>query len=200
MKGKAITILAVALMGASAMMAQEIRNEVSVQGAGFFTRNVDNQGFTQRSTDSGGVLAGYRFNVNRWLSAEANYGFTRNSQLLGGATFSRIQSDVHIATADAVVKLPVHVFKLSPYVLAGGGALAFHPRNDSGVFVPGADTQSRGAFLYGVGTDYSLSHNFGLRAEYRGFVYKAPDFLLSQFKTDTWTHTAQPSAGIVFRF
>ncbi len=80
MKGKAITILAVALMGASAMVAQEVRNEVSVQGTGFFTRNVDNQGFTQRSTDSGGVLAGYRFNINRWLSAEANYGFTRTVQ------------------------------------------------------------------------------------------------------------------------
>jgi hypothetical protein len=39
-----------------------------------------------------------------------------------------------------------------------------------------------------------------LRAEYRGFVYKNPDFGLASLKTDSWTHTAQPSAGIVFRF
>jgi hypothetical protein len=38
------------------------------------------------------------------------------------------------------------------------------------------------------------------RAEYRGYVYKAPDFNLASLNTDAWTHTAQPSAGIVFRF
>jgi hypothetical protein len=31
-------------------------------------------------------------------------------------------------------------------------------------------------------------------------VYKAPDFNLTGLNTDSWTHIAQPSAGIVFRF
>ena len=39
-----------------------------------------------------------------------------------------------------------------------------------------------------------------LRAEYRGYVYKSPAFNLTSLKTDSWTHIAQPSAGIVFRF
>jgi hypothetical protein len=36
--------------------------------------------------------------------------------------------------------------------------------------------------------------------EYRGLVYSAPDFGLASLNTNTITHTAQPSAGIVFRF
>ena len=36
--------------------------------------------------------------------------------------------------------------------------------------------------------------------EYRGFVFKAPSFNLASLNTNSWTHTAQPSAGIVFRF
>jgi hypothetical protein len=45
-----------------------------------------------------------------------------------------------------------------------------------------------------------LSRHFLLRAEYRGLVYKTPDFGLAALHTDATTHTAQPSAGIVFRF
>ncbi len=48
--------------------------------------------------------------------------------------------------------------------------------------------------------NYALTQHFSLRAEYRGFVYKNPDFGLAALNTDSWTHTAQPSAGIVFRF
>jgi hypothetical protein len=39
-----------------------------------------------------------------------------------------------------------------------------------------------------------------LRAEYRGFVFKDPDFGVRSLDTDSWTHTAQPSAGLVYRF
>ena len=60
--------------------------------------------------------------------------------------------------------------------------------------------RGEGAFLYGAGADYALTRHFSLRAEYRGFVYKSPDFGLSALNTDSWTHTAQPSAGIAFRF
>jgi hypothetical protein len=39
-----------------------------------------------------------------------------------------------------------------------------------------------------------------LRAQYRGFVYQAPSFNVTSLKSDAWTHAAQPSAGIVYRF
>ncbi len=58
----------------------------------------------------------------------------------------------------------------------------------------------QGAFVYGAGADYAFTKHLSFRAEYRGYVYKATDFNLASLNTDAWTHTAVPSAGIVFRF
>jgi opacity protein-like surface antigen len=192
--------VAIFFAAASLARAQEVRNEISVQGSGFFTHESDKSGITRTATNSGGVLAGYRYRINRWVSAEANYGYTRNTQNFGGLATGRIQNDVHAVTGDLVVNLPLAIGRFSPYVLAGGGSLTFRPTDFARSVAPGLDTQTQGAFLYGVGTDYGLSRHLALRAEYRGLVYKSPDFSLSALDNDTWTHTAQPSAGIVFRF
>ena len=181
--------------------AQESRSEISLQGTGFFTKDTNGNGISRTTSDTGGFQVGYRYHINRWLSAEGDYGFDRNTQryfAAGGQ--SRVQSDVHGVTGDLVVNLPLRLSKFSPYALAGGGGLIFRPTGNGSGFVPGAETQAKGAFLYGGGADYALTRRFSLRAEYRGFVYKNPDFGLATLHADTWAHTAQPSAGIVFHF
>jgi opacity protein-like surface antigen len=181
--------------------AQEGRSEISLQGTGFFTRDTSGQGISRTTTDTGGFQVGYRYNLNRWLAAEADYGFDRNTQrYFGGFGGSRVQANVHAVTGDLVVKLPLPLKRVSTYALAGGGGLIFDPRGNNGGFVPGTSTQGTGAFLYGAGADYALTRHVSLRAEYRGFVYKNPDFGLAALNTDSWTHTAQPSAGIVLHF
>jgi opacity protein-like surface antigen len=181
--------------------AQESRSEISLQGTGFFTRDSSGQGISRSTTDTGGFQVGYRYNINRWFSAEGNYGFDRNTQrYFGGLGESRVQANVHAVTGDLVVKLPVPIRRISTYALAGGGGLIFDPTGNNGGFVPGAGTQGKGAFLYGAGADYALTQHFSVRAEYRGFVYKNPDFGLRALNTDSWAHTAQPSAGIVYHF
>jgi outer membrane immunogenic protein len=182
-----------------AATAQEYRSEVSVRGTGFFTKDSDGRGIHQQATKTGGVLAGYRYNINRWLAVEANYGYDRNTQLYSGSVPGRVQANVHQITGAAVVKLPSFA-KLQPFVLAGGGGLVFDPTGNSGGTFTGATRETKGAFLYGVGADYRLTHHLALRAEYRGFVYKAPSFNVASLDTDKFTHVAQPSAGIVFRF
>jgi opacity protein-like surface antigen len=181
--------------------AQENRSEISVQGTGFFTQDSNGQGISRTTTDTGGFLVGYRYHFNRWLSGEANYGYDRNTQRYfsaGGG--SRVQSDVHTATAAALVSLPFRIARLNPYVLGGGGSLVFHPTGNAGGFMSGADTQAKGAFLYGGGVNYALTSHLSLLAEYRGYVYKDADFGVRALNTGSWTHTAQPSAGIAFRF
>jgi hypothetical protein len=37
-------------------------------------------------------------------------------------------------------------------------------------------------------------------AQYRGFVYKIPDFEMTSLKVDKYTHAAVPSAGLVVTF
>ena len=179
--------------------AQEVRNEVTVQGSGFFQKQTTNGGITNEPTNSGGVMAGYRFNLKNWLAVEGDYDYFRNHETFlssSGATF--IPTNVHASTGTAIMKLPsfkVPAVKIvSPFVLAGGGALLFDPRRGS------VSEQTRGAFVYGGGVDVPMSKHFLLRAQYRGFAYKIPDFEMTGVKVDKYTHSAVPSAGLVFTF
>lgn len=201
MRKVAVLISTVAfLLGIAA--AQEPRSEVSFQGTGIFTKNTTGQGTTQRGTEAGGVLAGYRYHFNRWLAAEGVYGYGRNTQqFLAPAGLSRIQANVHQATGGFVVSVPAPArFRISPYVLADGGALVFDPTGNAFGSVAGAQRQTVGVFVYGGGADFPVLRHVSLRAEYRGLVYNAPDFGLKALDTNTITHAAQPSAGIVLRF
>jgi len=180
--------------------AQEIKNEVTVQGSGFFQKQTTASGITNEPTNSGGVMAGYRFNLKNWFAVEGDYDYFRNHQTFSGSSGTTfIPMNVHAATGVAIVKLPS--FKMpgvkivSPFVLAGGGAMFFDPR---GGFVN--EEQTRGAFVYGGGLDVPMSKHFLLRAQYRGFVYKTPDFEMTSLKVGKYTHSAVPSAGLVFTF
>ncbi len=192
------------LLSVSTAVAQDVeegRHEASAQGTGFFTKNSKGNGISQHSTDTGGVLASYRFHMNRWLAADASYGYARNTlQNLTPAGPFHIQSNVHQATGALVLTLPSNTARLNPYLLAGAGALVFDPTRNPGGFVPAAETQAKPAFVYGGGADYRMVHHVFLRVEYRGLVYKRPDFEVSSLNSDAIAHTAQPSAGIVFRF
>jgi opacity protein-like surface antigen len=201
MRRIAIMLASFLMLIALGATAQESRSEISVQGTGFFTQDTSGQGVSRTTTNTGGFLVGYRYHFNRWLSGEANYGYDRDTQrYFSTGGISRIQSDVNTATADAVISLPFRISRLSPYVLGGGGSLIFHPTGNGGGFVSGANTQAKGAFLYGGGVNYLLTRHLSLLAEYRGYVYKNADFGVRALNTDSWTHTAQPSAGIAFRF
>jgi opacity protein-like surface antigen len=202
MRRSAILLAGFAILLTVGAVAQENGSEISLQGTGFFTKDTNGQGISRTTTDTGGFQVGYRYSFNRWLAAEADYGYDRNTEKYFGGSLgeSRVQANVHAVTGDVVVKLPLRLRGINTYVLAGGGGLIFDPTGNFGGFVPGASTQGRGAFLYGAGADYAFSRHWSLRAEYRGFVYKNPDFGLSALNTDSWAHTAQPSAGIVFHF
>ncbi len=194
-------LLGLALLFTISAMAQDTRSDVSLEGTGFFTKDSNNRGITQRATNTGGFLVGYRYHFNDWVAAEANYGYSRNTQsYLNDSGLSRIQSNIHEATAAFVVTPPITVAKLKPFLLAGSGALVFDPRNGTGTSIAGARRQAKAAFLYGGGVDYDLTHHLALRAEYRGLVYKTPDFNIPALNADKVTHVAQPSAGIVIRF
>lgn len=181
--------------------AQEDRNEISVQGTGFFTKQSSGDGITRTTTNTGGLMVGYRYHFNKWLSAEANYGYDRNTQsYFSTGGLSKVQANVHTTTADLVVNLPFKVYKFRPYVLGGSGALTFNPTGNAGASVSGADTQSKAVILYGGGMDFAITRHISARAEYRGYVYKSPDFGLQSLTSNSWTHTAQPSAGFVYTF
>ena len=118
MKRAAMIVGVLAVVSITAV-AQENRSEISIQGTGFFTKDTDGNGIRQHATDTGGFLVGYRYNFNRWLAAEANYGYDRNTQIYFGGTGARVESNIHQITGSGVVKLP-SFGRLQPYALAGG--------------------------------------------------------------------------------
>jgi hypothetical protein len=103
---RAAVIVGVLALVSVTAVAQENRSEISIQGTGFFTKETAGNGIFERANDTGGFLFGYRYNFNRWLAAEANYGYDRNTQFYFGGTPARIQADIHQITGSAVVKLP----------------------------------------------------------------------------------------------
>ena len=143
MRRIAVMITAIFLLAAAAI-AQEGRSEISLQGTGVFTKDSNGQSNTQRATNTGGFLIGYRYHFNRWLAAEAVYGYDRNTQQFftpSGA--ARVQANAHQATGGLVVNLPVPArFRFSPYVLAEGGALVFDPTGNAFGSIAGAQTQT----------------------------------------------------------
>ncbi len=197
-------IVALTLVLVAPLMGQETRSEIAIQGTGFFTKDSSGNGMTQKGTFTGGILASYRYRVKEWLSAEAAYGWNQNTQLYTTSTGSgRLQANVHQATGGFVVSVPApRRFAFNPYLLAEGGALVFAPTNNAYSYVPGASRQAVGAFVYGGGVDYPMPayRNISFRLEYRGLIYNAPDFGLHKLHTGAVTHTAEPSAGLVYRF
>jgi opacity protein-like surface antigen len=185
-----------------AATAQESRQEISLQGTGFFTKSASGSGTSYSATETGGFLTTYRYHFNHRMSAEAAYGYSRDSQnyLFSSSPF-RIQSGIHQMTGSLVLNLPSRPdSRFSPYVLAGGGALLFSPTSTQFNSLSGAQTQAKPVFDYGVGVNYAIRKAISLRAEYRGLVYGSPDFGFGALSTNSITHTAEPSVGVTFRY
>jgi opacity protein-like surface antigen len=171
------------------------RNEASVQAFGSFVKSTTNNGVEQSATNSGGVLASYRFFFNNHNGVELNYGWARNTQTYGLPDGPLgLRTDSHEISADYVLRFPRKHW--SPFVLAGVGGLVFDPRDFAA-----ASAQARAAFIYGGGADFNLSKHIFVRAEYRGLVYNSPIYDLSGLGgLDRVTHRAEPSVGFGYRF
>lgn len=181
---------------------EEPESELSVQGNGFFTKDVNGTGTTYSATQTGGVLGTYRRHLKPQLSVELAYGFDRNTQKYQVASQGfRIQTYIHQVTAAFVLNMtPRMQGKLNPYLLIGGGGLLFAPTGSQQNFISGAAHQTKGAFMYGGGINYAISRKFEFRAEYRGLIYGTADFGFGSLVTNAVTHTAVPSIGIAYKF
>jgi len=173
-------------------------SRISIQGTGLFTRSLKDETPSHEASKSGGFLVGYSYQFNSWFEAQGNYGYSRNTQNYSAGVPTSLQADFHEVTGTLVAHLPFARKGFEPYALGGAGALIFDPTDK--FVVAGSDRQSRGALVYGGGANFRITRAVGVRAEYRGLIYKVPDFGVSALNLDKFTHLAQPSAGLYFRF
>jgi opacity protein-like surface antigen len=189
---RSTTLIAIALTCVPAFAQEEYsKQDVTVQALGSFTKSTTDKGVDQKATNSGGVLASYRYFFNKNNGAEVNYAWTNNTQSYAGLGVGTNTNEV---SAAYVFRMPLKHF--TPFVLAGAGGLVFSPHD----FVS-ASTQTRAAFVYGAGADFNVSSHVFVRAEYRGLVYNSPTYDLTAFQgADRVTHRAEPSVGFGYRF
>jgi outer membrane immunogenic protein len=195
------TVVMCLLVWTCVAAAQDSRSDVAVGGTGWFTKDTNGNGVSQSTTNSGGFLASYRYQFGGFSAVGFDYGFTRNSQVFNTSSFlfAQQQASVHEFTGEYIFKMH-HRWKVDPFLMAGGGALFFSPITASTQSIPLASERTQGTFLYGLGADYKLMGPVGVRVQYRGLIYKAPDFASTTFSTGSWTHTAEPMVGLTLRF
>jgi opacity protein-like surface antigen len=204
-KGQFVAVALMLVVGAAAAPGQ-INLDIGVSGAGVFSKTTSSPSgiVTDSPTDSVAVLGTVRYHFNHLHAVELNFGHTRNSQIfaLGPDTY-RIMTAIG-EYSGAYVLTPFNTEKWQPFLLAGAGALHFGVGNtyiDTIQVNLGATSQTAVAFLYGGGTDYRMLKHLSFRLQYRGLIYKNPDFgVLSRFYTGARGHLAEPAAGIVFKF
>jgi len=199
---KKIAIIAF-LLAASAVTvrAQESRQDVSLSFTGLIEPYVYSQtNVYVHSTPSYGVLASYRFMLTPSSAIEANYGITYQNSI----TYHTNPNVYKILTRTQEISgAYVHSFtfkKYNPFLEAGPGALIFMPIRNSGTTTLDAKRQTSIGFLYGAGVAYEISPSFDIRAEYRGFVLKVPNFGDSVLTTNKWRNLYNPTLGVAYHF
>ena len=196
--------LAVVVLAFAAANAQE-RLDLSVSGSAVFSKSVSatTSGITLSPHDSGGVFGTVRYHFNHLNAVELNIGHTVNSQIFDRPPdIFKVRTTITEFSADYVLT-PFQGKRLEPFLFAGVGALRWYPENqyingNSSQF--GAYRQTSLAFLYGGGADYRLWRRLWVRAQYRGLIFRAPDFGVSDLFISAKGHMAEPSFGLVVKF
>ena len=193
------------LVSVSSAAAQADRVEVSLSAAAAFskTSTATNSAVTLKPTKSGEVFGTVQYHFSKMHSFEVNIGHLRNSQIYTVPPDSyRVIASI-TEFSGAYVFSPFAAKKFAPFLLGGVGALRFNPGN---TYIDGfqvnlaATMQTSLAFVYGAGTDYHLWRVLWLRAQYRGLIYRVPDFNRKIFFTGAHGHLAEPSLGLAIRF
>jgi opacity protein-like surface antigen len=196
-----LTLIFLVLTGGIASAQQ---TDISANVIGVYTNHVTGNGLAETATKSGGVLLSFRFFPHQHNGVEVNYAFTKNTQRyndFSGAPVTEVQAGIHEFTGAYVFH--VNRGPVQPFALAGAGLLIFSP-TDSSVKAadPSISRQIKPAFLYGAGLDFRVTKQVAVRAQYRGFIYEAPDFYgeALAFHTGAAMQMGEPSIGVVYRF
>ncbi len=196
---KKMMLLGALILSAAAGQAQESRQDVSVSAIGLFAPQVNGNAVRMNTSSTFGFLGSYRYMLTPRSALEVNYSFAQNQQnyvtsFLTGQVHQRQQE----ISAAYVYSLNFKSF--SPFLEAGPGVMLFSPIKDyQSTSFDTKRTTGIGA-LFGGGVAYELSPSFDIRAEYRGFFVKAPNFNLDNFKTNRYEVISTPSLGVAYHF
>jgi hypothetical protein len=201
----AFLFAAVFALGSAASLAQ---TDVALSLYGAFTPSTNSDIIRQSPSNAAGGLFELRHIVKPWVGYEGTYSFNRANQSYVPLSFAcpvsgvlpcsapltaKVKADANEVTADWIAS--VKLANLRPFALLGGGYL-FNVPTGGQLATNKAD---KVVFVYGAGLDWGLLPRIGLRFQYRGNLYKAPDVSQIYTSSGKFTQTAEPMIGIYFR-
>ena len=210
----AIVLASLAGFGAASARAQ---TDVAGSVYGAFSGTTTGNNVQQSPSNAAGVLLEVRHIANPILGFEGTYSYNRNDETydcnlcitpVSGACPTigcpparvTVPANAHEFTADWVPS--IHIANLRPFGVLGIGALVNVPSSGT-VILPGGSastqTSTRAVYVYGAGLDWGVLPHIGLRFQYRGNLYKAPDVTTLYSSSNAFVHTAEPMVGVYFR-
>jgi outer membrane immunogenic protein len=205
---KIVLVIFLLAVATAAGRAQESRQDISLSGVGLVEPFVASSTDVQvHSNYALGALVSYRFMLTPSSALEANYGITYQNTLR--YLVSNTNNYKVLTRTQEISAAYVRSFtfkKFNPFVEAGPSALIFLPIRNSGTTSLDVKQQTAIAGMYGAGIAYEISPSFDIRAEYRGFVTKVPNFGLgsssstANLTTNKWYNIYVPTVGVAYHF
>jgi opacity protein-like surface antigen len=182
-------------------VAAHAQTDVGLSFYGAFNGTTNGNGTTQSPANAAGGLIELRHIANPLIGYEATYSYNRANQTYASCNLSdglctrqSVSANAHEVSGDWIAS--VHIANLRPFALAGVGVLFDVPAGSQS----SATTETKPVFIYGAGLDWSLIAHLGLRFQYRGNLYKAPDLTRLYTSTNEFTRTSEPMIGAYLRF
>ena len=197
---KKTMLLGALMLIAAAGYAQESRQDASVSAIGVFGPQVNGNAVQMNATGTVGFLGSYRYMLTPRSALELNYSFAQNSIAYRTSFLpnGRVHSRQQEISGAYVYNMNFRNF--NPFLEAGVGGMIFTPIRDSGTTLLDTKQNTNIGALFGGGVAYELSPSFDIRVQYRGFVAKAPDFGLTDFKTNRYQVISMPALGVAYHF
>jgi opacity protein-like surface antigen len=187
------------------------QTSIALSAYGAFSGTTTANGTQQSPSNQAGGLFQLRHTSNPVLGFEATYSFNRANEAyrctsmcpsspacpVGVVPCSlppvSVPANAHEITGDWVPS--VHIANVRPFGILGAGVLLNIPAGNQAE----TSTSTKAVYVYGAGLDWGLLPHIGLRLQYRGNLYQAPNLTKLYSSTDAFTHTAEPMIGIYFR-
>ncbi len=204
-------IAGMAIVGALAVRAQ---TDAALSLYGAFTGTTTGNNVQQSPSNAAGGIVELRHIRNPLIGYEATYSYNRANQVYSYSSIAvpatgsvcaspciapsdvptSVSASAHEITGDWVAS--VKVANLRPFALAGVGVIFDVPVSSS---TGATSTTTKPVYVYGGGIDWGLLPHLGLRFQYRGNLYQAPNLSKLYTSVDAFTHTAEPMIGVYFR-
>jgi len=198
---KKMMLLGALLVCAAAVgNAQESRQDVSASALGVFGPEVHGLGVQENQLGALGFLGSYRYSVTPRSSLEMNYMFNQTSEKFTPPGRDTVYVHTRQQEISGAYVYSRNYKNFNPFVEVGVGGIIFTPIRDFKTSQLDTKQNTNIGALAGGGLAYEISPSFDIRAEYRGFLIKTPDFGRADYKTNRYEWLSLPVIGIAYHF